>query len=632
LTDKEFYVLIGPVFTREAATTPRRAKFYINRAVYVTAMLILMCTGWMVVAGTQDIRNVGDMARFGSLLFQILAPLQLALVVFFSALLSASTVAVEKDRKTLILLLMTRLSNNELVLGKLFASLLNVIVMLAAALPVFMFIVLLGGVSFEQVGRVYAVTLISALAAGSLGSTLALWREKTFQALSMTVLTLMFWVGIWEGVALLDGSLAGVSYQTLATGFSPLRAIFEATGPLMNSNNELGFLGNGVNLFLVCGLLTTILLNAVAILRIRVWNPSRELRKFAEEQTGQESIWGVKHDLDAGSLTTESEQSQRSGIAENARSGHVDARVRTVEMKSRQVWDNPVLWREICTWAYGRKVLVIRLGYLVLFVMAWAALHFSITSGAALSHGDEVNNVIPASAKCLAPFFFLSLVIINALSVNSITNERDGLSLDLLLVTDISPKEFVIGKLGGIFWITREMVVMPMLLCIYLWYCQGVSTEDLLYLLGGLVVLNVFVALLGIHCGTAYANSRAAIGVSLGTVFFLFVGVITCMAMMISFSSSFQGQLLPFLALILVGGVGLYVSLGARNPSAAIFSASLLLPFASFYAITSFLLGQHLAVFLVSAGVYGFTIMAMLMPAIGEFNIAMGRARTAGEE
>ena len=104
------------------------------------------------------------------------------------------------------------------------------------------------------------------------------------------------------------------------------------------------------------------------------------------------------------------------------------------------------------------------------------------------------------------------------------------------------------------------------------------------------------------------------------------------MVMMISFSGSFQTQLLPFLALILVGGVGLFVSLGARNPSPAIFAASLLLPFATFYAITSFLLQQHLAVFLVTAGVYGFTIAAMMMPALGEFDIAMGRTKNPGED
>ncbi len=101
----------------------------------------------------------------------------------------------EKDRRTLILLLLTRMTNSELVLGKLFASLLNIFFMLAAAVPVFMLTTLFGGVSFAQVVRVFAVTIASALVAGSLGSTLAFWREKTFQTLSITALVLVMWLG-----------------------------------------------------------------------------------------------------------------------------------------------------------------------------------------------------------------------------------------------------------------------------------------------------------------------------------------------------------------------------------------------------------------------------------------------------
>jgi hypothetical protein len=138
--------------------------------------------------------------------------------------------------------------------------------------------------------------------------------------------------------------------------------------------------------------------------------------------------------------------------------------------------------------------------------------------------------------------------------------------------------------------------------------------------------------MLGIHCGMHYANSRTAIGVSLGTVFFLFLGVATCIVMMISFAGSFESQLAPFLAFILGGSVGLYVSLGIRNQSGAIAATALLLPFATFYAITSFMLGHPLAVFLAIIFMYGFAILALLIPAASAFDFAMGRAKTTEED
>src|SRR5438132_6716261 len=192
-----------------------------------------MCTAWLVLAGTQIIRSVGDMAKFGSILFLILAPLQLALMTFLAALRSASSVAQEKDKKTILLLLMTRLSNHEIVLGKLLASLLDVLVMLATAAPIFMLLTLFGGVSPVQVGRVFAVTLATVLAAGSLGSTIALARDKTFQSLAMTAMILVIWVGAWEATRLLAGglSLRGVRFESVAAAASPLSAIFVAVRP-----------------------------------------------------------------------------------------------------------------------------------------------------------------------------------------------------------------------------------------------------------------------------------------------------------------------------------------------------------------------------------------------------------------
>ena len=615
-------MLIGPVFTREAVTTTRRARFYVNRAVYVAALFVLMCTAWLVLAGTQVIRNVGDMARFGSILFQIVAPLQLSLMLFFSAVLAASAVAQEKDKKTLLLLLLTRLTNSELVLGKLLASLLNMLVMLAAALPLFMLCLLFGGVSPIQVARVYAVTVATVLAAGSLGSTLALWREKTFQTLALTVVLVVAWLAACEAIhaGLLGASAMGIDCETWAAIGSPVRAIVAAARPSLASDPTLGMFGTSVNLFVLAALTIGGLLNLIAIRFVRVWNPSSEIRPTQAESQGVGSIWGVEYDL-------------AQEAAETARGGHIDARAEPVDRMSpaaRPVWDNPVLWREIRTWAYGRKIILIRVAYLLLLVMAMGGMYWSITAETPAGVRSS-STVIPATTWPLALFSLVSLVIISALAVTSVTGERDGRALDLLLVTDLTPGEFIFGKLIGVFYVAREMWICPLGLCAYLWWVDGISAENVIYLLGGLIALNMFVAVLGLHCGMTYSNSRAAIGISLGTVFFLFLGVATCIMMMISFSGSFQIQLAPFLAFILGGGVGLYVTLGARNPSAAIGTASLIVPFATFYAIVSFVKGYPLAVFLVTAAAYSFTTAAMLIPALYEFDFAMGRT-TAAEE
>jgi ABC-type transport system involved in multi-copper enzyme maturation permease subunit len=573
---------------------------YIARAAYVGAFWVLMLTVWMVLTGTQSVRNVGDLARFGGTLFRILATLQLTVLVFFSALSTASAVALEKDRRTLDLLLMTRLSNSELVLGKLLASMLNVLVLLAAALPFFLLTALFGGVSFTQILRVFLVTLLAAMAAGSLGSMLALWRDKTFQTLALTALVLVFWPIGWEIVraALVDRPWSGFA---AAVG-SPLHMILLATQPNLPTQSGLGWLGNPVNAFLLTALAGSALLNGLAIWRVRIWNPTLEAdRRRQEEQA--ESIFGHV-----------TQPAAAPGPADHA----VEATA------TRDVWDNPIIWREMRTWAYGRKVILVKIGYLLLAALSFGWLYV-------LGQG-ETDIPRAGAALALVPLFLLSLMLINAQGVTSLTNERDARALDLLLVTDVTPKEFVCGKLGGIFYNTKEMIAVPLLLCLYLWHLGGVSTENALYLIVGLLVMDVFVAMLGVHAGMAYANSRTAIGASLGTVFFLFIGVATCMWIMVVFGGgSFHVQLAPFVAFMLGGGIGLYVALGIRNPSAAIGLASLLCPFLTFWALTSYWEGYRLGVLLVVVFTYGFTTTALFVPAIFEFDVATGRTTGADE-
>ncbi len=353
-------LIVGPVFTRELVTAPRRGRLFLYRAVYAGVLFGVMCTAWLLLTQTQTIRSVGDMARFGAILFQLLAPLQLAIVVFFAALSTAGAVSQEKDRKTLILLLLTRLNNSELVLGKLLASLVHVLTMLLAGLPVFALAMLFGGISVHQVVRVTLVTLVTALAAGTLGSTMALWREKTFQTLALTALAIVFWILICEAVAVgvLGANPAGIAAETWANSLSPLRAVTAAARPDVDLGTDSWWQNSVLVYCLFAGLATT-LGNALAVARIRVWNPSREVRsELRVEVDERQSIWGAEHDLDVG---------ERQARAERAREKHVDTRKAAVgPSRHRQVWTNPILWREVCTWAYGRKVIGIRVAYLLL--------------------------------------------------------------------------------------------------------------------------------------------------------------------------------------------------------------------------------------------------------------------------
>ncbi len=405
--------MIGPILGREWLVAPRRWKFYLQRVVFVSALFSLVGTVWLLLAGMQQVRNVGDLARFGALAFQLVVPLELVIVMFLAAVTSAAAVAQEKDRRTLVLLLLTRLKSSEIVLGKLVAALLSIANMVLASLPLLLIFPLLGGVSIEQALLAMLVILVTAFWCGALGALVGFWREKTFQALAITLLSIAAWCVLGEAIA--GGSLPQLP-TWLAKVASPIRAVWSVCQPLPDA--QFAWLPGGVaTAYSLAGAAAGGLFCAVAIGRLRVWNPSQQVRPQSQQ---------IEDSTDLAQHTPEA-------LASAA----------TWKVRSpRRVWSNPVLWREMCTWAYGRKLLVIRLVYFVLFAVALFGLYWTVESGVALQRSRLNEELIPTATKILAPFLVISLIMINALAVNSITNERDGQALDLLLVTQITPHSF----------------------------------------------------------------------------------------------------------------------------------------------------------------------------------------------
>ena len=573
----------GPIFEREVLTTPRRLSHYLMRSGFVAGLLVLFYSIRQATIGFQDLLFAGDVAAFSAMTFRVFALLQLTLGIFFATIFSASIVAQEKDRKTLILLLMTDLRNHELAVGKLLASLLNAGVLLATSLPVFCFLKLLGGVTWGQIFWSQAIVGAATLAAGSWGCLVAFWRDKTFQTLAISVLGVVLYVLVTHGL--------GVAFWEPLAEASPYVGLQQVLDPLSPGTTGLITVSALPTVLILLCLAVT--LSAVTTVKMRRWNPSMDVHQsLAENAAGTEDIENV-----------------------------VPAPART----HRHVWNQPVIWREMRTRAYGRRMVWIKLSYVLLAMIITAV---SMQSNAGHPEKELVLGMVSGPAFAFLGIAILSLLLTNAQAVTSLTNERDGGTLEILLVTDLRPHEFILGKIGGTLWNAREMIVLPLLLVVVIAAFGQVSTltaENVAYLCIAFIVLSLFAVTLGLHAGLTYENSRLAIGHSLGTMFFLFIGIFVFMLLLVEARSSFAIQLQSFILFIGFGSLGLYSSLTYRNPSSALTLASLVLPFLTFYAITDFLLGGNLGVCFWICVAYGFTSVAMMVPAMNDFDIVLGR-------
>jgi hypothetical protein len=541
---------------------------------------------------------------------------------------------------------MTDLSDLEVVLGKLLSGLMNILAMLAAGTGLLALCMLLGGLSIGQVLTLFVVTASSGVAGGAMGTLVALWRDRTFQSISLTILMVVFSVAGVEALA--------VAFPTATAGglplveiLNPYRAIFAVLFP--RSSQLSGVMGATSITYILVRLTFASLLVLFGARMLRVWNPgSSEPREQREEADAEvvESLYEVDEAAEFATVTVGAAvggggagpldrpapalapatyvptSNPPKGGEVGATTGlHVPRRTHRRRVRAagnwRRPWSNPVLWRELRTRAYGTKPLIVKGTYVLLFALGIIVFH-QLAQGMKNPFG---------SMLALIPIFLgiLSLILVNAQGVTALTSERDTGALDLLLVTELTPKEFVYGKLYGVLYNAKEMIILPVVWTIWLAATGLIWTESAVFAIIDFLLLCHFAAMLGLHAAITYTNSRTAVANSLGTIFFLMVGILICAFLIVLSDREFGRQLLSFLIFIGAGSVALFGSLGAKNPSRAIALVSMLTPFWSFYCIISLWRGDVLAAFLFSAGIYGFALLAMLVPAVSDFDIALGR-------
>jgi len=499
----------------------------------------------------------------------------------------------------------------------------------------------------------------TALTAGSVGCLVALWREKTFQALALTVLFIVLYWCLVRGLGILPFSWAA-SWQEWLDPLSALESVLEPRAPEQSFwVPAYGFAG--VMLLLSIGLM------GWGIARLRVWNPSGEpimQREIPEEEE------------------------EKDRVKAHAAPGAV-----------REVWANPILWREMRTLAYGRMPLLVKSAYfLVLALVCYYAIAPMWSSEGAGQF---------TAAWGLLPVCILSFLLVSAQAVTAITSERDIRALDLLLVTDLSPKEFIFGKLWGILYNTKEYLLPPLILAgVYAWFgflatprnfYQGlyaeeqirlalpqeekgsplafgelrrqavasrglgsiafVTTQDsandptgeaisaameqdwifknieaFIFLGIGIVVLLAFAVVLGVHVALRNENTRVAIINTLATVFFLSAGTMVCIYLIL-INGRFEYQWSSFIFFVVASIDGLWWVLNGGRPSGALTWASWFCPLAVLYTVMNVVVAKPgsqesadpALPFLVIAGAFGFTIAAMLIPLLSEFDVALGR-------
>lgn len=406
---------LGPVFEFEWLVAARRWREYAFRSLFVLGLLAALVVVQQSRADQVAGASLRTQAAIGQAFFYGIVSVELALIMLAAPAATAGAICLDKARGTLLHLMVTDLSDPEIILGKLAARLLPTLMLVACGLPVMAIGTLLGGIDPVALTGAFLVTIGVAVLGCSLAITLSIWGSKTHEVL---LATYSAWV-IWLLAYPLAGQLGGYLPAWADWVYWPIRQLAEWDPYRVAFASYLT--PSSASLPDACRFLGGTLTASVCLIGLSIWR----LRPVVIRQ------WG------------------RSGSSRRSR-----IRIR-LPIRGRIPGPgldfNPVLWRE---WHRNRPSSWTRVLWGVYFgvgsacsVMAWTS-----NSGVAA----WVNGLLVS----------VGLLMLSVSAATSLAEERVRGSLDVLMATPLSTFSIVLGKWLGTARLVPFLAALPFLVVV----------------------------------------------------------------------------------------------------------------------------------------------------------------------
>ncbi|HYF94518.1 MAG TPA: hypothetical protein VD969_20055 [Symbiobacteriaceae bacterium] len=172
--------VVNPVLARESRVRMRGWKAPALITLYVG---VLGFIAWFILAVT---RATGQRfaPELGGTIFAMLGVAQFGLLVFAAPGLTAAAIAGEREKQTLDLLLITRLTPLQVVTGKLWAAVAFTLLLMFSSLPVYSLLFLMGGIALTNLTRTIVVYVVTVFLLGAVG----IWFSAIFKRTQAAVI------------------------------------------------------------------------------------------------------------------------------------------------------------------------------------------------------------------------------------------------------------------------------------------------------------------------------------------------------------------------------------------------------------------------------------------------------------
>jgi ABC-2 type transport system permease protein len=236
---------VNPVLRNESKLTVRTPRFTIMLFIYIA----ILSAGTLLFYNSysNDIYASGLNMQGSVMLYIGMAIAQAVLLMFIVPSLTSTSICSEREKQTLDILLSTRLSTFQIIIGKLLASSLKVIMLIVCTIPLYAVCALIGGVRISNILVLILSFIINTIFVGAIGVFVSTYVKTSKVATALTYAIVLF---LFVGTIVIAYIIWMITMMRLNGGpmptrptISPIAYLSPATGFISMLSNQVGFGG-----------------------------------------------------------------------------------------------------------------------------------------------------------------------------------------------------------------------------------------------------------------------------------------------------------------------------------------------------------------------------------------------------
>jgi ABC-type transport system involved in multi-copper enzyme maturation permease subunit len=484
-----FFWLTGPLFDKELRVSSRRRRNYFLRFAYVILLMFFVVGTWLSFGQlySSAAYQKSRMAEIGKNVVASIVMFQFFAAQIIAVIILSNSISDEIYHRTLGVLMTTPINSLQIVIGKLFSKLLQIIILLAISLPILAVIRGFGGVPWNYIFSSFCITLSAAIFAGSISLAFSIKNVHTYVVIIKTFFTLGV---IYLFLPLILAAILGGRWLNLIA-FSnpnlnyPLLSGFIYLNPLaaisLNTTIMMSPVAAGIGFFFFWPIHCAVMLIASAlVLAFSV----KVVRKVALRQ--------ILGELDLFSKLRRT-LSRKKGQIVNEYEGAI-----------REVTGLPVLWKEV------RKPIIQGIDN-TNNKIGLAATIVTLLITYFICYESRCLDVDIIHVSYVMMFMIIGMIFNVVLSVSSITSEKESLAWPILLTTSLDDWQIIQGKAIGVFYRCLPVWLLlagHVLLFVFVGYIHPIAIIQLPIIISGVII---FLTGMGLYTSSRFKRTTWAI-------------------------------------------------------------------------------------------------------------------------